>query len=238
MFSSILEFLKKLVFGVPLSNNEETSPIEEKKPFSIDHEWPFPSPRPPNEEYLVGELIKGVQKEGDHVFFFWNGQKRRHIRTPQGTETVLAKHIVWWLEGRRCPTGSLVTKCGEQKCIRIDHLILKQPQVPYGPLNRDRTSVPTPRATRSSRPQPPKIKKGNSTKLTRFTKEDRNKCITRKVFFATEAAANRYAREINKPEVRGTGPRQYSYPCTQGCGGYHMTKIDPKKFGKKKVGSW
>jgi hypothetical protein len=239
MFNAILGFLKKLAFGTPFPEATPTAVPEEPKPFSIGHEWPFPSPKPTNEENLVGELIKGVQIEGDHVFFFWDGQKRRHIRTQQGRETMLARNIIWWMEGRKVPTmaNGLTTNCGEAKCIKLSHLILRMPQTVFGPENKPK---PEPRHTvvRSKRPLPPKVKPGHSTSLTKFTKDDRSKCITRKVYFETEAAAKRHARELNKPEVRGTGPRQHAYPCTQGCGGYHLSKIDPKKYGKKKVGSW
>lgn len=237
MLDAILGFLKKLAFGTPTTEREVQAVPEEKKSL-INHEWPFPSPQPPNEEYLVGELIKGVQVEGDHVFFYWNNQKRRHIRTSEGKETMLARNIVWWMDGRKVPAmaNGLTTNCGEQKCIKLSHLILRMPQTVFGPENKQ----PEPRhvVTRSKRPLPPKVKPGNSTPLTKFTKENRTKCITRKAYFETEAAAKRHVRELNKPEVRGTGPRQYTYPCTQGCGGFHLTKIDPKKFGKKKVGSW
>lgn len=242
MLEAILGFLKKLVFGTPINPVEAPAISEEKTPFRIPHDWPFPSSQPTNDEYLVGELIKGVETEGEHTFFFWGGQKRRHLRTPQGRETILARNVVWWLEGRKVPkmANGLTTTCGEQKCIKLSHLILRMPQDLHGPENR-----PKPKAevrhvvTKNKRPPlPPKVKRGNRTTLEKFTKEDRTQCITRKGFFATEAEAKRYARELNRPEVRGTSPRQYDYPCTQGCGGYHLTKINPKKYGKKVVGSW
>lgn len=236
MFYPIINFLKKLVFGSPLPVKQQ---VPEEKPFSIDHEWPFPSPQPKNEEYLVGELIKGVQVEGDHVFFMWNEQKRRHIRTPEGKETMLARNIVWWMEGRKVPAmaNGLATNCGEQKCIKLSHLILRMPQTVFGPENKK----PEPKhvVIRGKQPPIPKpIKRGNRTPLVKFAKEDRTKCITRKVYFENEQDAARQARELNHPEIRGKGPRQHAYPCTQGCGGFHLTKIDPKKYGRKKVGSW
>lgn len=236
MLYRILDFLKKLAFGNPTAVPEVP---EEKTPFRIKHDWPFPSPQPPNEEYLIGELIRGVETEGDHVFFFWEGQKRRHLRTPQGRETVLARNVIWWMEGRKVPptasgTG-LVTNCGEPKCIKLSHLTLKVPSKPYGPENKEKRHV----VVKGNQPPLVKgIKRGNRTPLVKFALEDRNKCITRKVYFETEPEAQRQARELNRPEIRGTGQRQYSYPCTQGCGGYHLSKINPAKYGKKVVGSW
>lgn len=237
MFSVITKFVN-WVFGI-----EAPEPVpEETKPFSIDHEWPFPSPKPTNEEYLVGELIKGVQVEGDHVFFFWDGQKRRHLRTPQGRETILARNVIWWMEGRKVPATSsgtgLTTNCGEPKCLKLSHLTLKVPTKQYGPENKPKALPVTHSDKAHQPPRPPRIKDGSSTPLEKFTKEDRNKCITRKVYFASEGAASRYARQVRASNLPGSNKRQYPYPCTQGCGGYHLTKINPKKFGKKKVGSW
>lgn len=235
MLYRIIDFLKKLAFGSPLPLQD---PPEEKPPFRIQHEWPFPSPQPLNEEYLIGELIKGVEPEGDHVFFFWEGQKRRHLRTAQGRETVLARNVVWWLESRNCPetANGLTTNCGEPKCIKISHLVLRIPQTVYGPENRK--SEPKHVVVRGKQPPLPKpIKRGNRTPLVKFSKEDRTKCITRKVYFESETDAARQARELNRPEIRGTGQRQHAYDCPQ-CGGWHLSKISPKVFGKKKVGSW
>lgn len=236
MFSAVKGFLKR-IFGADKTTTIEVPPLE-KTGFSIGHEWPFPSPEPPNAEYLVGELIKGVRVEGDHVFFFWGDQKRRHIRTTKGTETVLARNIVWWLEGRKVPkmANGLTTNCGEQKCVKLSHLILRMPQLVYGP------EKPAPKANHVGKakqpPLPPKTRPGARTKLEKFAKEDRMKCITRKAYFETEPDAASYVRELNRPEVRGRGRRQYTYPCTQGCGGFHLTKINPTKFANKKVGSW
>jgi hypothetical protein len=244
MLYTIFDSLVNILFKSRNTEPEvQEQAVKEEKPFSIGHEWPFPSPEPTNPEYLVGELIRGVEREGDHVFFYWEGQKRRHIRTPAGTETVLARHIVWWMEGRKVPAmaNGLTTNCGEPKCIKLSHLILRMPQLQYGPANQTK---PEPkhvvnRTKKSSQPTaPPSVKRGNRTPLAKFSMEDRNKCITRKGFFPDEDTAERKAREYNRPEVRGTGPRQYAYPCTQGCGGFHLTKINPKKYGKKKVGAW
>lgn len=236
MLSAVKGFLKR-IFGADKTTTIEVPPPE-KTGFSIGHEWPFPSPEPPNPEYLVGELIKGVETEGDHVFFFWGGQKRRHLRTVKGTETVLARHIVWWLEGRKVPAmaNGLTTNCGEQKCIKLSHLILKMPQAIYGP------EKPLPKANHVAKskqpPAPPNVRPGRKTKLEKFAKEDRLKCITRKAYFENETDATAYARELNRPEVRGRGRRQYAYPCDQGCKGFHLTKINPKKYNQRKVGSW
>lgn len=239
MFSAVKGFLKR-IFGADTTHDHSPEAPTEKTGFSIGHEWPFPSPEPPNPEYLVGELIKGVQVEGDHVFFFWDGQKRRHIRTPRGTETVLARNIVWWMEGRKVPPTSkgsgLTTNCGEPKCIKLSHLVLKVPNIPYGPTRPQATVVRTPKAKQP--PKPPQVKPGNKTTLSRYGKADRSKCMSHKAYFATEAEASRKKRELNKPEVRGRGPRLYTYPCDLLCGGWHLTHINPKKYAKKKVGAW
>jgi hypothetical protein len=233
MLYSVKRFLKN-IFGSP----EPTVP--EVKPFKIEHEWPFPSPKPLNEGYLVGELIKGIQVEGDHVFFFWGGEKRRHIRTPEGRETMLARNIIWWMEGRKVPitaagTG-LKTTCGEPKCVKLSHLSLKVRTTVHGPKNR---VIPPARQVPKDKqpPLPPKIHRGPRTPLAKFTKEDRMKCDTRKGYFADRKSGDEYARQVNRPENRGKEPRQYVYPCTQ-CDGFHLTKINPEKYGKKKVGSW
>jgi len=236
MLSAVKGFLKR-IFGADNTTTIEEIP-QEKTGFSIGNQWPFPSPEPTNAEYLVGELIKGVTVEGDHVFFIWKDQKRRHIRTERGTETILARNMVWWMEGRNVPAmaNGLTTNCGEDKCIKLSHLILRMPQLVYGPENKPVKAVHV--AKRKQPPLPPKVRPGAKTKLEKFTKEDRLKCITRKAYFPTEERAKAYAVELNRPEVRGTGRRQYAYPCTQGCGGYHMTKINPKKYNQKKVGAW
>lgn len=235
MFYRLTAFLKKLAFGSPPTN----APPEDKPPFKIPHDWPFPSPKPINDEYLIGELIKCVETEGDHAFFVWGGQKRRHIRTAQGKETILARNVIWWMEGRKVPSTAagtgLVTNCGEQKCIKLSHLTLKVHSKPHGPENREKRHV----VVKGTQPPIPKaIRKGHNTPLTKFTRDDRNKCITRKVYFEDEASAQQQASALNRPEVRGRGPRQHPYPCTQGCGGYHLSKIDPSKYGKRKIGSW
>lgn len=242
MFYRIIDSLTKLVFGSPTAKEAVQEVPEAKKPFSIPYAWPFPSPKPENEEYLVGEMIKGIQTEGEHVFFFWAGNKRRHIRTPQGRETMLARNMVWWIDGRKVPreANGLTTTCGEQKCLKLSHLILRISQVQYGPENRPK---PEPRhvVNRTKRsvqpPGPPKIKRGHKTTLERFTMENRSKCITRKGYFATKEDAERFVSDYNRTENRGKAPRQYAYPCTQ-CDGHHASKIKPEKFGRKKVGAW
>jgi hypothetical protein len=239
MFSRLSGFLKKLFIGT--TPPPEAVP-EEKPPFRIEHEWPFPSPQPTNEEYLVGELIKGVEPEGEHVFFFWDGQKRRHLRTTQGRETVLARNVIWWMEGRKVPSTAagtgLTTNCGEPKCIKLSHLTLKTFSKPYGPERNPNPQHVVHKVPKAKQPPlPPKVRPGQKTPLVKFSYESRNKCITRKVYFETEAKAVVQARIQNHPSVRGHGQRQHPYLCTQ-CDGWHLSKTDPKKFGKKKVGSW
>jgi len=238
MFSAVKGFLKR-IFGADKTTTIEVPPAE-KTGFSIGHEWPFPSPEPPNPEYLVGELIKGIKVEGDHVFFFWGDQKRRHIRTTRGTETVLARNIIWWMEGRKVPITSqgtgLTTNCGEPKCVKLSHLVLKVSNIPHGPTRPQTPAVRVPKAKQP--PKPPVAKPGRPTKLENLAKTDRSKCMSRKAYFATKAEADRKKRELNKPENRGRRPRFHVYPCDLLCGGWHLTHIDPKKYAKKKVGAW
>lgn len=239
MFTRFAAFLKKF-FGITSpSTTENVQAPPEKQCFSIPHDWPFPSPEPPNPEYLVGELIKGVEVEGEHVFFFWGGQKRRHIRTPKGTETILARHMVWWMEGRKHPSvaSGLTTNCGEPKCIKLSHLILRTPQTVLGPSKPAPVRV-VPKAEQP--PEPKHVVKNRPRKTVpaqKFEKGDRTKCITRKVYFETEQLARQKCNTLNRPEVRGRGRKVYPYPCPN-CNGFHTTKINPKKFKPKKVGNW
>ena len=244
MLSATFEFFRYLVFGkLPEPETEETPSVpEEPKPAKlIEHPWPFPSPEPPNVEFLLGELVKGVQTEGDHTFYYWGGQKRRHIRTERGTETILARHMVWWMYGRLHPKTAhgLTTNCGEEKCIKLSHLVLKPQHVVLGPEPR-----PIPEAVKVPKseqpPVPPRIPSGAHTKLDRYSKSGREKCMSRKAYFTTESRARQKSREMNAK--RGQGSRKfYVYQCDLiGCGGWHLTHINPKKYnkGKKKVGSW
>lgn len=234
MFKVIRRFLN--------SFRSTESSVQPEKPFSIDHEWPFPFPKPTDEAYLVGELIKGVEKEGDHVFFFWGGEKRRHIRTPDGRETVLARNLIWWMEGRKVPVTSagtgISTNCGEPKCIKLSHLTLRVRNDMHGPKNRERHVNHVVKRSK----QPPVVKLSKTRKISvddipKFTPEDRLKCDTRKGWLPTRKAAEERAALLNRKEIRGEGPRQYAYDCQQ-CDGYHLTKTKPEKFAEKVVGSW
>jgi hypothetical protein len=215
MVSLLVSFLKK-IFG------KKTAPVaEETKPtgFNIAHDWPFPSPKPPNTDFLINQLIKGVSVEGDHAFYIWGDQKRRHIRTLKGTETNLAKHLVWWMEGRKYPqtaTG-LVTNCGEVKCIKLSHLELKHQVLVIGP-NLPKVKAPEPKHVVKKAPTPAKLEKG-----------DRSRCITRKVYFETEREAQKKQTILNSKEVRGRGRRVYPYDCPY-CTGYHLTKMKPGAY--------
>lgn len=216
MVSLLVSFLKK-IFGI------KTAPVvEETKPtgFNIPYDWPFPSPKPPNTDFLINQLIKGVRVEGDHVFYFWGDQKRRHIRTLKGTETNLAKHIVWWMEGRKFPqtANGLVTNCGEQKCIKLSHMVLKHSLPTYGPSLEAPKKAPEPKHVVKKKPAPVKHEKG-----------DRSKCITRKVYFETEKDAQKKQTILNSKEVRGRGRRVYPYDCPY-CEGFHLTKMKPGAY--------
>lgn len=219
MVSLFVSFLKH-IFG-----RKTPTPVQTPEPtgFNIPHEWPFPSPKPSNTDFLILQLIKGVRVEGDHAFYYWGDQKRRHIRTLKGTETNLAKHIVWWMEGRKYPqtANGLVTNCGEQKCIKLSHLVLKHSIGAYSPS-----------AKVKSPPAPEKkhvVKKKTLSPAPKLEKGDRTKCITAKVYFATEKEAQKKQQILNSKEVRGRGRRVYPYDCPY-CDGFHLTKIKPGNY--------
>jgi len=222
MVSLLVSFLKKL-FG------RKTAPVvEESKPtgFNIPHDWPFPSPNPPNKDFLLNQLIKGVSVEGDHAFYIWENQKRRHIRTHKGTESNLAKHIVWWMEGRKYPqtaTG-LVTNCGEVKCIKLSHLVLKHSLAAHGPSLRN----PTTTAPKTD-PEKKHVVKKAPKPVQKHEKGDRSRCITAKVYFETEREAQKKQQVLNSKEVRGRGRRVYPYDCPY-CEGFHLTKLKPGAY--------
>jgi len=242
MVYNILVFLKK-IFGITSTTPaQETQPPASEPQFKIDHEWPFPSNKPNNTDYLIGELIRGVTVLEGHAFYVYKGDKKRHLRTTNGNETLQARHIVWWMEGRKVPAtaNGLVTNCGEPKCIKVSHLVLNNPQIPLGPRNR-----PFPEAVHTKHPLPPKIKEaklGNPVKESNHDKGDRTKCMTRKVFFETDKLCKDKARILNSKEIRGRGRKVYSYDCPY-CTGFHLTKIsqsswEKKNKSRKPKGSW
>jgi len=233
MVSLLVSFLKK-IFG-----RKAAPVVEETKPtgFNIPHDWPFPSPKPPNTDFLINQLIKGVSVEGDHVLYLWGDQKRRHIRTLKGTETNLAKHIVWWMEGRKYPqtANGLVTNCGEVKCIKLSHLVLKHSLATHGPSTKHK-KLPV------LAPQPePKhvVKKKTPSAPVKLEKGDRTRCITRKVYFETEKDAQKKQQILNSKEVRGRGRRVYPYDCPY-CTGFHLTKMKPGVYKPQTIknSSW
>lgn len=228
MVSLLVSFLKK-IFG-----RKAVTVVSETKPtgFNIPHDWPFPSPKPPNTDFLINQLIKGVSVEGDHVFYIWGNQKRRHLRTLKGTETNLAKHIVWWMEGRKYPqtANGLVTNCGEQKCIKLSHLVLKHSLGAYSPSTKTKSApVEAPKAE----PQHV-VKKKTAKPAPKLEKGDRSRCITAKVYFETEKEAQKKQTILNSKEVRGRGRRVYPYKC-DACTGYHLTKIKPGNYKKPAI---
>lgn len=224
MVSLLVPFLKK-IFG-----KKTAPPVPESKPtgFNIPHEWPFPSPKPPNTDFLINQLIKGVRVEGDHVFYYWGNQKRRHLRTLKGTETNLAKHIVWWMEGRKFPqtANGLVTNCGEQKCIKLSHLVLKHSLGVYSPSAKVKNPP-----VEARKPEPKHVvkKKTAPSAPVKHEKGDRSKCITAKVYFETEKDAQKKQTILNSKEVRGRGRRVYPYDCPY-CEGWHLTKVKPGAY--------
>lgn len=184
--------------------------------FSLNHPWPFRGTQP-NLSH-VEELARGTVTVGDHVFYVWEGQRRRYLRTSRGTETFAARRVIWWLEGRKDPDSinSVMSTCGEEKCIRLDHLALGFPKTPV----KDK---PVPSEKPSTKTDSEEIK----------VKGDRTKCYTRKVYYDSKAAATTQASFRNKPENRKGGPRLFVYKCPC-CFGYHLTKQEPSKKTKKK----
>jgi hypothetical protein len=232
MLHLLVTFLKNL-FG----KNKPTAPPEPQK-FTITHEWPFRSPQPLNEDYLLREMIRGVQINGDHTFYYFQGHKRRHLRTEKGRETHLARNIVWWMEGRKHPETSngLQTICGEPKCIKLSHLSLSSPKTVYGPHK----PKPKPQINHVAKnKQPPQSKAPKNRKPQEkitLEKGDRSKCITSKVYFSTRNEARKRATFLNSPEIRGKGRRVYPYdtPCPY-CFGWHLTKIKPGTYQKPQI---
>jgi hypothetical protein len=134
------------------------------------------------------------------------------------------------MEGRKVPSmaNGLTTTCGEPKCIKLNHLILRMPQIVHGP-ERPPVSAPETKCVSKKKvsPQKPALQ---------LEKLDRSKCPTAKGYFATQAEAQRHSRLLNSPSVRGRGPRVYPYDtvCPY-CLGFHLTKIKPGKYQKRSI---
>lgn len=186
--------------------------------FSMNHPWPFLGSKP-NETHVI-ELASRTVIEGDHAFYVWGEEKRRHIYTSRGTQSFTAARVVWWLEGRKDPQriNSVRSNCGENACIKIEHLELRQATKPE----------PTPKTESLSK----KVQRELNTP------GDRTKCVTAKVWFPNEKKATEAARHRNQPEIRRGRPRLYTYPCPF-CDGHHLTKQNPtKRKNRKPKGSW
>jgi hypothetical protein len=223
MITLVKRFLSFL-FGTP----QTTSAPEPKR--LIEYPWPFPSTEPKNVESLLGELVRGTETVGEHTFYFWGGEKRRHLRTAQGTETILARHMVWWMFGRKQPKTSsgLVTNCGEPKCIKLSHLILKPSHVVLGPENKAQPK-PEPKGTT--------LPKTRIVKKIEVEKKDlqRSKCISNKAYFATRLEAQQHKNMLNRTVMKGKNSKLYDYECQiMDCKGYHLTHTNPNPKNKKK----
>jgi len=233
MIEFVINFLKKL-FG------KEEPPPEPEAPqkFTIPHPWPFKSGPPKDEDPLIREMIRGVQTIRGHAFYVYRGQTRRHLRNEKGRETHMARHIVWWMEGRKFPDTArgLTTTCGEPKCIKLDHLAL----VPKGPELGPQRSKEIPKANhvakRKQPPAPSAPKNKTQQEKPHLEKGDRSKCPTSKVYFKTQGEARRRATILNAPEIRGKGRRVYPYdtPCPY-CFGWHLTKIKPGTYKRNPI---
>lgn len=207
-------------------------PAEKPEPkFTVEHPWPFASDRPEDEDFFIRQLCEGVEVVGDHVFLKINGHPVRHMRNKNGKKTHKARHIVWWMEGKELPKGvsGLRTTCGQEKCIKISHL---EPATVVHEVKDVVERKPQTKA-KDQKVQGYVVKNGKKTEVPKFTPEDRLKCSSRKVFFDTEQKARECVNILNRPEIRGNGRKQFAYPCDLGCGGWHLTKIDPKKYEKK-----
>lgn len=237
----IVSLIIKLVSAfLKLFSTQTPEPVvapPEPEKLSIEHPWPFPSPRPEDEDFFLRQLCEGVVVAGDHVFLKAHGRIVRHMRSETGKKTHKARHIVWWMEGMDLPPGvsGLRTTCGQEKCIKLSHL---EPATVVHPVKEVQTRAPEtlkPTEGRVSKPVARGIAaKGNKRiDIPKFGPEDRQKCISRKVFFETQEDAGRHANLLNRPEVRGSGRKQFTYKCDLGCGGWHLTKADPKKYNDK-----
>jgi hypothetical protein len=228
MLDPLISLLKRF-FG-----REKPSAPEPQK-FTIPHAWPFKTEAPPDADALIREMIRGVRTEDGHTFYYYRNKKCRHLRTPQGRETHVARNIVWWMEGRKHPetANGLQTTCGEPKCIKLSHLSLVGPRKAYGP-EKPKPPAPVRHVPKAKQPPQPKTPKGGQRP--KLTKGDRSKCPTRKVYFSTKHEAQVGARKINDPKIRGKGRRVYPYDtaCPY-CFGWHLTKMKPGTYNRTQI---
>lgn len=144
----------------------------------------------------------------------------------QGTHRILtktsahtpsqARRALWWLDNRNYPDSDpgLAMICKQERCVNPEHTVL----------------ATSPRAYAPPPPKPPKPQTSQAPK--EATKPNRTNCMSAKLWYPTEGAARAFASSIK-------GRKQYPYKCDLiQCGGWHLTKIKPSKFARKKVGIW
>lgn len=229
MISRVLDFLTALFRKPPVVEATEQSG---ETGFTMDSPWPFHHEVPNNDD--LNNLLAHLVDDDGHVFYVWHGERRRHLRVTGYKEGHAAKRVVWWIAGRRFPEGTgLTTNCGEQKCIKLDHLVLHWPNVPHGPELPQKPAAPPlkpvqkPVEEKAPEPEP------------EWEKGDRTKCHTAKVHYASKTKARAAARHLNKTRPRGMKAKKLRiYDCPY-CDGHHLTKLSPKQYTKRKPkGSW
>ncbi|UDL16604.1 hypothetical protein SEA_ATUIN_210 [Arthrobacter phage Atuin] len=211
---------------------EEVTEQSGETGFTMDNPWPFQQKLPSNED--LNNLLAHLVEIDGHVFYVWHGERRRHLRVDGYKEGHAAKRIVWWIAGRRFPQGSgLTTNCGEQKCIKLDHLKLSWPNTPYGPDLPPKPPAPPLKAS-----QKPVEEKSPEPEVD-WEKGDRTKCWTSKVHYSSKRKAREAAKRLNTVRPPGMKARKLSiYDCPY-CDGHHLTKRSEKEYIKRKPkGSW
>jgi hypothetical protein len=231
VISRVLNFLTALV-RKPITA-EEVQEQSGETGFTMDSPWPFHHEVPNNDD--LNNLLAHLVDVDGHVFYVWHGERRRYLRaTGTYLEGHAAKRVVWWIAGRRFPEGSgLTTNCGEQKCIKLDHLILSWPNVPHGPELPQKPAAPPLKPSTA-----PTVEKSPEPEI-EWEKGDRTKCWTAKVHYASKTKAREAAKHLNSTRPRGMkAKRLNTYDCPY-CDGHHLTKRSQKEYTKRKTkGSW
>jgi hypothetical protein len=195
----------------------------------MENPWPFQHEVPTTEDLnnLLSNLLEG--KNG-HIYYIWGGQQRRHLRVDGHREGHAAKRIIWWISGRKFPEGSgIASTCGEAKCIKLEHLALHWPNVPYGPDLPAKPAETPLKPAKKEKEAPPLDSYWNSG--------DRSKCITSKAYYPSKAKANAAAKRLNLIRPEGIKARKlFTYDCPY-CFGHHLTKIPQKAYSSVKRGS-
>jgi hypothetical protein len=176
--------------------------------------WPFgttegeSSPTPNRILFIARDIAMNVDAAGGH----------RILARGCWTKVDRARKFLWWMENRKYPEHDpgLAMSCKADRCIAPDHTVLADSPSAYKP--------PPPKAKRPVLKLVPPLPEAPA-----ITREG---CISAKLRYPTEQLARQTANKV-------TGRRQYAYKCDlPGCGGWHLTKIKPGKYVRKKVGVW